>query len=431
MVVNQRSASDGAATDWTTEADLRVQVERLWARGLLGRSMIRATAMPAAPEFDRALDGDDTTEAATALDFPLRLKLRRPTSSALSNRFDDVRSWIAALGRSSQVRIVNRQINHRVLGINNVPAEAWVDSLDDALTFINRTADGAALAAMAGITLRRRPSLIAWLERRPLVALAKRDAWDRLLNFIDWLEANPAPDRYLRQVDVAGLDSKFIEEHRAVLIELLDAALPAAIVDADATGVKGFESRYGFRMKPNLVRFRVLDRSARVAGLPTPGAEAAVADISLDATTFAHLEVNVSTVFIVENEVTFLAFPEVGDAMVIFGSGFGTERLAGATWLGRRRLRYWGDIDTHGFAILDELRRRFLTVESFLMDRKTLDAHTRFWDTEPNQESRDLPRLMPDEAILYDDLRSDRLGPGVRLEQERVSYGHLLRALAK
>ena len=428
MASKQRDAPGRTETDWTSEADLRAQVERLWARGLLGQSVVRSTATGWP---DSAIDGRDKADATASLVFPLRLKLRRPTSSALSDRFDEVRAWIAELGRSPQVRIVNRQINHRVLGANNVPAEAWVDSLDDALAFINRTADGTVLAAMADVALGRRPSLVPWLERRPLVALANCDAWSRLLDFVDWLEANPAPDRYLRQVDATGLDSKFVEEHRSVLIQLLDAALPAAIVDVEATGLKGFESRYGFQAKPNLVRFRILDRSTRLAGLPTPGVSAAVADISLDARTFAHLEVSVGTVFIVENEITFLAFPEVADAMVIFGSGFGTERLAGATWLGQRRIRYWGDIDTHGFAILDELRRRFLATESFLMDRKTLDAHKVFWETEPNQETRELPRLTPAEASLYDELRSHGLGPSVRLEQERVGYGHLIQALAK
>lgn len=431
MVTKRRPASDGPGTDWTTEADLRAQVERLWVRGLLGRSVVRSTVMSTPTEPTLAADSNDTLASAATLDFPLRLKLRRPTSGALSDRFDDVRSWISALRRSPQVRIVDRQINHRVLGTNNVPAEAWVDSLDDALAFIDRTADGAALAATAEMTLCRRPSLVAWLERRPREALANCDGWSRLLDFIDWLEANPAPHRYLRQVDVAGLDSKFIEDHRALLIELLDAALPGAIADADATGVKGFEPRYGFLVKPSLVRFRILDRSARLGGLPTPAAGAGVADISLDPATFAHLDLNVGTVFIVENEVTFLAFPEVANAMVIFGSGFGTERLASASWLGRRRLRYWGDIDTHGFAILDELRRRFLAVESFLMDRETLDTHTRFWDTEPSQETRNLPRLTANETILYDDLRTNRLGLRVRLEQERVSYGHVLRTVAE
>jgi hypothetical protein len=35
---------------------------------------------------------------------------------------------------------------------------------------------------------------------------------------------------------------------------------------------------------------------------------------------------------------------------------------------------------------------------------------------------RDLPNLDPHEQARYDDLRNDRLGDRVRLEQERVKY---------
>jgi hypothetical protein len=64
-------------------------------------------------------------------------------------------------------------------------------------------------------------------------------------------------------------------------------------------------------------------------------------------------------VFITENETNFLAFPEVADAIVVFGAGYGWEALARASWLHRCQLHYWGDIDTHGFAILDQLRGYF------------------------------------------------------------------------
>jgi len=39
--------------------------------------------------------------------------------------------------------------------------------------------------------------------------------------------------------------------------------------------------------------------------------------------------------------------------MVIFGGGYGSAMLAGAAWLHRCPLQYWGDIDTQGFAIMD------------------------------------------------------------------------------
>ena len=37
---------------------------------------------------------------------------------------------------------------------------------------------------------------------------------------------------------------------------------------------------------------------------------------------------------------------------------------------------YWGDIDTHGFAILNPLRGHFCHIASTLMDQASLEAHT-------------------------------------------------------
>jgi hypothetical protein len=48
------------------------------------------------------------------------------------------------------------------------------------------------------------------------------------------------------------------------------------------------------------------------------------------------------------------------------------DALEASRWLNDRAIHYWGDIDTHGFAILDQPRGHFAHVESFLMDRATL-----------------------------------------------------------
>ena len=96
-------------------------------------------------------------------------------------------------------------------------------------------------------------------------------------------------------------------------------------------------------------------------------------DVTLDAESFADLDIPVRRVFITENETNFLAFPPACEAIVIFGAGYGWDALATAHWLARCGIHYWGDIDTHGFAILDQLRARFEHVESFLMDRDNLD----------------------------------------------------------
>lgn len=107
------------------------------------------------------------------------------------------------------------------------------------------------------------------------------------------------------------------------------------------------------------------------------------------------------------------------------------DRLADVPWLANQPLHYWGDIDTHGFAILSRLRGNWPGACSFLMDRQTLLRHRELWTHEPPERRclHDLPGLDADEAALYDDLRRDMLAEHVRLEQERVAFARVQEAV--
>ena len=106
------------------------------------------------------------------------------------------------------------------------------------------------------------------------------------------------------------------------------------------------------------------------------------------------------------------------------------DLLQRASWLTATQIHYWGDIDTHGFAILDRLRSTFPAARSLLMDPATLMAHRSLWVQEETPTRAALSRLTPAEQALFDDLLHDRLGEeNVRLEQERLSYTFLQRSL--
>jgi hypothetical protein len=64
-----------------------------------------------------------------------------------------------------------------------------------------------------------------WLERRPVKALELAADWASLLATVRWIDERQAPGMYLRQVDVPGVDTKFIGKHKGVLTELLDLHL--------------------------------------------------------------------------------------------------------------------------------------------------------------------------------------------------------------
>ena len=381
------------ATDWSAPADLRAQVQRLWDRGDLLRAGVAGTS-----------------------GWPLALRLKTPSATDVADRFEAVREWASALSATPHVRLDWRDWNHRVQGTQRLPAAVWLETLPDALTWLGKTRPAKRFDELWHQTAAAQPALLAWLQKRPLQALENAEAWDRLLAVVAWLQSHPRPGVYLRQVDAPGVDSKFIEAHRSVLAELLDLALPPAAVDTHANGVAQFTRRFGFREKPARIRFRLLDPTLpSLPGVVSP-------DIMLDADNFATLALPVTRVFITENETNFLAFPNVRNALVVFGAGYGWEPLARAAWLQQCRLHYWGDLDTHGFAILDALRSHFPNAASFLMDQDTLLAHRAHWGQEPEPVRHDLGRLSLEETAVYDALRFDHLQPRLRLEQERVAY---------
>jgi len=391
---------------WSKPADLAAQVRRRWDRGRLLREALD-------PELQ---------------DYPWRLRLKKPHATDLNRDFNRVRDWIAELrAGSSEVRgfgyvIEWKTVRHRVHGSNSLPAAAEIPSLDDAANLIGQHKTLQRFQALAEEWLAAFPELRDWLQAHPHRALEHRDEWPRLRAVLQYLRNHPRPGVYPRQLEIPDVDSKFIETHRGLIGEWLDAVLPDSAIDHSASGARAFNRRYGLRDKPALVRFRILDPRLTIAGLD---------DLSVPAGQFANLSLDIETVFITENEINGLAFPQWPRGIVIFGLGYGLDRLAPIAWLKPMRVHYWGDIDTHGFAILNRLRHYLPKAQSLLMDRDTLQQHRLLWGQEPTQRRfvGQLDRLQPDENALFNDLRDDVLGERVRLEQERIGFGWLRRRL--
>jgi hypothetical protein len=389
--------------DWTKPTDLADQISRHWTQGRILAAKIGGASV-----------------------FPLRLRLRRPDTKALGQRFEEVRAWIRELEDGSRVRrgfgydIEWIDINHRQLGRNQIPDGISVPTEVDALRLIGKTKDLQRFDECVRFTLGAFPSLAEWIRRRPLTMLENAADWQRILAVLAWFRDHPRSGLYLRQLDIAGIDTKFIEGRRGLLSELLDVVQSPRVNEEPCIGTRSFEQRFGLRNKPPLIRFRLLDQQLTINGL---------SDITVPAEQFARLSLPVRRVFITENEVNGLAFPEVALGLVIFGLGYGLDLLSGVKWLEDQEIHYWGDIDTHGFAMLDRLRALFPIARSLLMDRETLMAHRSLWVREAVPYDGPLARLSDAERVLFEDLQLDRIGERVRLEQERISFGYLQQAL--
>ena len=387
--------------DWSTPDDIKDQVQKIWRRGVVLAEMVRRSGF-----------------------FPHRLVLKRPTAGQLVSRLGEVRSWSTALRDTAHVRVTLRDFTHPILGPHTIAHHVWVDSAEDAAALIGKDEQAELFRHMVGSTRRQQPQLVPWLHKRPLRALRVAECWQSLLDATAWLQAHPRPGVYLRQVDVPGLDGQFLEQHRVVLTEILDAALPPDHIDATAKRLPGFNKRYGFLDRPQRIRLRVLDRAHNLLAGNNDQ------DVTLDAMTFATIETGAKTAFITENEVNFLTLPPLPDSVAILGTPRDFDALTHARWLRNCQIHYWGDIDTRSFVILAALRRHFEHAQSLLMDRDTLLGCRAMWVDEKTPVQHDVANLTAPEQALYDDLRYDRLGPAVRLGQERIGFARVRKALA-
>jgi hypothetical protein len=382
------------ASSWTRPDDVVAALGRKWDSGVL------LTRLAAGQDWE-----------------PLAFPLRGPAASVIGERLGEVRQWAGEWEQASHgpLRVEYRKVGGRHVGANMIPCRAWIDGYDQAWVLLGVGAEVGRFADLAEQTLASCPRVLPWLTRHPMKALRLQDRWDRLLATVQWIDQRQSPGMYLRQVDVPGVDTKFLERHRGVLAELLDLQLDQERIDP---GAADFEGRYRFRGKPAYVRFRGANGDA-------------FTELTVRAAEFTARPPGLKRAYVVENEITYLAFPAPADAIVIWGRGYAVSVLEPLAWLADTDVVYWGDIDTHGFAILDRLRQRFPHVRSMLMDRTTLLTHRTQWVTEPSPSIVELDLLDPEETLLYGDLIAGAFGPSVRLEQERVSFAAIEQAVRR
>lgn len=362
---------------------------------------------------------------APSISYPLRFTIAGPKGSALANNYADAREWVkqfTALGQSGAADLEWKEINNQLLGRDKLPSAVLFHSLQQIAQFIRKEKELDRFTEAANTLQQAFPALNSWLRRSPKTVLSIIPDLSRLLEVLEWMVSHPRPELYLRQISLPGIDTKFIEQYKKVLGEWLDILLCSSIVDQSKSGVNNFEARYGFLSKPTLIRFRILDPTLSIQGLT---------DLSVPAEEFSRLSIEVQRVFVTENDINGLTIPPHEKSIVIFGRGYGFEELAKARWLLSKDIYYWGDIDTHGFAILNQFRCYFPQTRSFLMDRETLVMHRSSWVTEKSPSKSVLSNLTDEETALYNDLLSDALEKSVRLEQEQVRFNRVMAAMKR
>jgi hypothetical protein len=357
-----------------------------------------------------AANGDGEQPEGSA--WPLEINLGIPTENQALKQIEDVHAWVAAWQTWRGVGSLSWSDRRwRKLGTQRVPERLVLGGPAVAAQWIGE-ADRWGRAQQRYMALVGRwPQLASKLARYfDLLADYSGVDYRRLVDMVAWIEEHPSSNLYPRQLPVAGLDSKWLEGRKAALADIIDA------VRGEPSSEGDFFQRCGLKAPPHLIRLRILDCNLRqrVGGL---------GDISAPLEQLAELDLPVTNVFIVENLQTGLAFDDLSGSVVIMQLGYGVDVLGHLPWVTKAKCIYWGDLDTHGFAILNRARTHLHKLESVLMDEKTLRSHQDLWVMEKEQHGAERLSLLNDhEQAVYEALKRNVWGQNVRLEQERIVW---------
>lgn len=227
--------------------------------------------------------------------------------------------------------------------------------------------------------------------------------FELVLTVAAWFQANDATGYTPRQVPIPGVHAKWLNTHQPLILTL-----------------SGRESLGLLPRHPARIHFTYLDPTYRTTGARHHDS-ATVGDNFTPA-------YSPRLVLISENKDTAIHFPPVHGGIAVEGAGFGGKTAAAFPWLtSAPRLYYWGDIDTHGYEILNGWREDGAPVTSILMDPATYKTYEHY-GTNTNISGHPLkpgtpkllPQLTPDERSVYNRLVDPALQRNRRIEQERI-----------
>lgn len=363
--------------------------------------------------------------------FPLLLPIKGPSASELTEHYSEAQKWVAEfefLKKLTCVQVVWEERSRRLSGKNRVPIQLCFACANDLANFVGRFSEWEKWNTALEMVKANIPELLPYWQQQSgkhLLLAQDLQKLSRLLSACQWCRNYIQEQKeriYVRQIPLEGIHTKFVESNKSVLAAWLDFLCPENLLNNERSRSSDFAKRYGFLDKPQQVRIRILDPDYYLHGL---------SDLTLIATELAKHELPVQNVFICENNVTCLGFPQVPGSILIFGAGYGFDALAKIPWLHSKRIFYWGDLDTNGFCILDQLKRLFSHTQSFLMDEKTLLAYKEFWCREDRPSCRNLSSLNEAEIKTYQGLCEQKWGDNVRLEQELIPMSYVKAILAK
>jgi hypothetical protein len=353
--------------------------------------------------------------------WPLQINLGSPNENFVMLQPDLIQTWIISWQRFPAANhLIWRQRQFRVFGVQQLPYKLIFANPVAVVSFINQSQNWSQAISRFQELTQLWPNLKTRFKKYFYLLTEFSDQEiSKFKTLLLWLEKNPSSNLYPRQLPIAGIDTKWLEQHKAIIHHFL-----TIIYGIDESSFD-FWQHCGLKQLPITLRIRWLDPELRKQFQN-------IGDMTISLQDIAQLRLPIAKVYIIENTQTGLAFHDIANAILIMGLGYSVDILKKISWLDQCECFYWGDIDTHGFAILSRARIHLPHLKSLLMDDATLQAHQQLIVSETSPNSRDeLPNLTDSEQIVYAGLKQQRWGQNIRLEQERIAWNYAWPIIAK
>lgn len=338
--------------------------------------------------------------------WPWDVSLTNLSGKALNERWSEVWRWIVGWNTWADAnRCALIIANRRVGGATRaIPTRISIPDIDTAaaVTDYGWTRHLGDARCRAGILHDEFPTTLTSGVLRSACALSDVD-FDLAREAAKWFRHNDATGLTARQVPIAGLHAKWLDRHTRL--------------------VTGLSGRAELRLvkRPSRIQFSYLDPHWLQQGNRRRDS------ITLDEPDQPPCY-EPQVILVTANKDTALFFPQVEGGIVVEGNGNAVARLSQVPWIRAcPNIVYWGDLDAHGFAILDLLRSTGIPAEAILMDEATLLRYAPF-AASTYADGSPLPQGPPPRTpFLYDserrllELITDPAWTGPRrIEQERI-----------
>lgn len=337
--------------------------------------------------------------------WPIELSIGKPTATQLKHNLASVRKHLEQWRSVDTGKVVWDRIKYRdTLEAIELPIEWQLQKPTEWIEATGNRSIKKEFRKLSRVVSNIAPIFHALLIRQRHLAADKTESEIiQACTLALALEQGCANGLPLRALSIAGIDSKFFERHRRLMIKLLDVRFDGLISEIGMEAFLGAlnESDHWLLIADldgTLLPFkqmRIRDSELKTTALPSPN------------------------VLIVENEQCLHQLPQAKHTIAILGAGLNLSWMS-ASWLSTKRISYWGDLDTWGLVMLAQARR-FQPALTALMMTETIFKNLYAGKTvpEPKTAGNNPPaELTTQESQLYEHLLSVENG---RLEQEFLS----------